>query len=88
MMLASRYVALGHKLPTSLPPELRERRERLLFARWLVLTGRLSDWEAPPDGRAGRAGERVPFDVWRRQAAEEREEQEMAFAIPADDQDV
>ncbi len=43
-MLASWYVALKHELPTELPPGLQEHRQRVLFARWLVMTGRVSDF--------------------------------------------
>ncbi len=50
MMLASWYVALGHRLPPELPRELRPARDRLLFARWLVMTGRLSDFGPYPAG--------------------------------------
>lgn len=48
-MLASWYVALKHDFPTRMPPELTQRRKRVLFARWLVLTGRLSDFGPLPE---------------------------------------
>ncbi len=48
MMIASWYVALKHDFPTRMPPELRQRRKKILFARWLVLTGRLSDFGPLP----------------------------------------
>jgi hypothetical protein len=48
VILASWYVALKHELPTDLPRELEASRDRLLFARWLVLTGRLSDFGPYP----------------------------------------
>ncbi len=55
MMLASWYVKLKHEFPTRLPPELEGNGDRLRFARWLVLTGRLSDFGPYPaelaDGR-------------------------------------
>ena len=49
MMLASWYVSLRHELPTRMPDDLLEHRDRVLFARWLVLTGRLTDWGPWPD---------------------------------------
>ncbi len=49
-MLASWYVTLKHELPTRLPPELADYADRLRFARWLVLTGRLSDFGPYPAG--------------------------------------
>lgn len=47
MMLASWYVALRHEFPTRLPANLLAERDRLLFCRWLILTGRMSDWFEP-----------------------------------------
>ncbi len=52
-MIASWYVALKHELPKYLPPDVAEHRDRLLFARWLVMTGRLSDFGPYPGGRTG-----------------------------------
>ncbi len=43
-MLASWYVTLKHQFPNQLPPEVAAYGDRLRFARWLVLTGRLSDF--------------------------------------------
>ncbi len=51
-MLASWYVTLKHELPTHLPPELAADADRLRFVRWLVLTGRLSDFGPHPAGLA------------------------------------
>ena len=48
-MIASWYVALKHDFPTRMPAELSQRRKRILFARWLVLTGRLSDFGPLPE---------------------------------------
>ncbi len=42
-MVATSSAVRQHEYPTELPPELVEHWDRLLFARWLVLTGRLSD---------------------------------------------
>jgi len=47
-MIHRSYVALRRTLPTELPPELVEHRQGLSFARWLVLTGKLSDFEPEP----------------------------------------
>ncbi len=69
MMLASWYVTLKHEFPTEMPPELQEHRDDILFARWLVLTGRISDFgpfPSPAKGqvvrlpRAGRSRRRAP----------------------------
>ncbi len=49
-MLGSWYVTLKHDFPTRLPPELADYADRLRFARWLVLTGRLSDFGPYPAG--------------------------------------
>ena len=46
MMLDSWYVALGNELPSTLPAGLAEHAAELRFARWLVMTGRLSDWDS------------------------------------------
>lgn len=46
-MLASWYVKIRHQFPTTIPGNLLAERDRILFARWLVLTGRLSDWREP-----------------------------------------
>ncbi len=56
MSRSCQYLALKHKFPTELPPELRERQDHLLFARWLVLTGQLSDF-VPTARRTGREDE-------------------------------
>ncbi len=52
-MLASWYVKLKHWLPTRLPPELAPYGDQLRFVRWLVLTGRLSDFGPYPADLAG-----------------------------------
>ncbi len=72
-MLASWYVALRHEFPTELPPEVQVLRKQMLFARWLVLTGRLSDWGPFPNGQTVDAAE--PLDApersrrWRKATA-------------------
>ena len=54
MMLASWYVALKHTFPTELPSELSANARSVRFARWLVMTGRLTDFGRYPtsDGDA------------------------------------
>ncbi len=44
MMLACWYIALKHTFADDVPPELRPHRDGVQFARYLVLTDRLSDW--------------------------------------------
>lgn len=48
MMLSSWYVALKHDFPKRLPEELEDCADAVRFARWLVLTGRLTDWGSYP----------------------------------------
>ncbi len=68
MMLASWYVALKHELPSELPPELLEHRERILFARWLVMTGRVSDFGPFPGPAIGQLAQAVQAKRPRRRA--------------------
>jgi hypothetical protein len=67
-MLASWYVALKHDFPTKMPSELKQARKRILFARWLVLTGRLSDFGPLPE--MPRRSEPVALFGWRSEAGE------------------
>ncbi len=68
MMIASWYVALKHDFPRRMPPELRSGRERVLFARWLVLTGRLSDFGPLPE--MPRRSDPVALFGWRTEDGE------------------
>ena len=38
------YAALGHKFPVVTPKETLERSNHLVFVKWLVSSGRVSDW--------------------------------------------
>ena len=63
-MTVSQYVAMEHEFPTELPPELEPHRERVEFARWLVVSGLLSDWTEGPD--RSTAGAIAPEPVGRK----------------------
>jgi hypothetical protein len=56
-MTHSIYLQLRRPSPTELPPELLKHRKGVLFARWLVLTGKISDFGPEPrDGGPDLSG--------------------------------
>lgn len=50
MTAISKYVEMKHEFATEMPADLQPHRERVEFARWLVLNGQLTDW---PQGQEG-----------------------------------
>lgn len=57
-MRAAWSLALRHSYQSDVPMRLWRHAARLRFARWLVLTGRLSDWDLAAERVAGEIGRR------------------------------
>ncbi len=57
-MKDTKYSELKHEFPEEMAPELEPYRERVLFARWLVQMGHLSDWGIEQQDAEATAGER------------------------------